>query len=45
MHSFVNDDRGDVLNISSSFVCLDVSSTSYSPFEDYSVLVLDIANI
>ncbi|MCI8465352.1 MAG: TIGR04255 family protein [Lachnospiraceae bacterium] len=45
VHSFVNDDKGYVLDISSSFVCLNISSTAYAPFEDYSVLVLDIADI
>lgn len=45
VHSFVNDDKGYVLNLSSSFVCLDISSTAYAPFEDYSILVLDIADI
>ena len=45
VHSFVNDDRWYVLNLSSSFVCLDISSTAYAPFEDYSALVLDIAEI
>ncbi len=45
IHSFVNDDRGYVLYISSGFVCLDISSTAYAPFEDYSAIVLNIADI
>lgn len=45
IHSFVNDDRGFVLNLSSKFVCLNVSSTAYAPFEEYCALVTDVANI
>lgn len=45
IHSFINDDNGYVLEISSSFICLNISSTKYSPFEEYSVLVSDIANL
>lgn len=45
IHSFVNEDSGYVLDVSSSYICLNISSTKYSPFEEYSVLVSDIANI
>lgn len=45
VHSFVNDDRGYVLDLSSNFVCLNISSTAYAPFEEYCALVLDIADI
>ncbi len=44
-HSFVNDDNGYVLDISSGCVCFNISSTAYAPFEDYSAIVLDIAEI
>lgn len=45
VHSFINEDKGYVLDVSNSFVCLNISSTGYSPFEDYSVLVSEIAEI
>ncbi len=45
IHSFVNEDRGYVLDLASSFVCLNINSTSYTPFEDYSSLVSEIAKI
>lgn len=45
VHSFINDDNGYVLEVSSSFICLNISSTKYSPFESYSVIVSDIANV
>lgn len=39
IHSFINDDSGYVLDISNSFVCLNIRSTSYSPFEEYNDLI------
>lgn len=45
IHSFVNEDRGYVLDLASGFVCLNINSTSYTPFEDYSNLILEIAEI
>ena len=45
IHSFQNEDRGFVLDISSSFICLNINSTKYAPFEEYSVLFSEIAQI
>lgn len=45
MHSFINEDFGFVLDVSSSVICLSINSTGYIPFESYSVLISNIANI
>ncbi len=45
IHSFINEDKGYVLDISSDCICLSISSTSYSPFEDYSRIVLKVVNV
>lgn len=45
IHSFINEDRGYVLDLSSSFVCLNINSTAYTPFEDYCAIISEIANI
>lgn len=45
IHSFINDDRGYSLDLSSNFVCFNISSTTYAPFEGYSSLVSDVAKI
>jgi len=44
VHSFTNEDRGYVLDISSSFICLNVSTTKYLPFEEYSAIISDIVD-
>lgn len=45
IHSFANDDAGYVLDVSSRFICLNVNSTCYLPFEHYSSIVLGIVKI
>lgn len=45
VHSFVNEDRGHVLDLSNSFVCLNINSTSYTPFEEYRDIVTNIAHM
>lgn len=45
VYSFVDEDRGYVLDVSSSFVCLNITSTRYTPFEEYSEYLSAIAKI
>ena len=45
IHSFVNDDSGYRLDISNNFICLNIRSTTYSPFEEYAKLISDIIKI
>ena len=45
IHSFVNDDSGYMLDISNNFICLNIRSTTYSPFEEYAKLISDIIKI
>lgn len=45
IHSFINEDRGYVLDLSSSFVCLNINSTAYTPFEEYCAIISEITSI
>lgn len=45
IHSFVNENRGYSVDMSINFLCLRVDSTVYIPFEEYSQIFMDIANI
>ncbi|HHX14342.1 MAG TPA: TIGR04255 family protein [Clostridiales bacterium] len=43
--SFINEDRGFVLDVSNNFICLMVNTTRYTPFEDYCLIIPSIAEI
>lgn len=45
IYSFTNDDKGYTLDVSTDFICLNINSTTYIPFEEYQMLVPDIASI
>jgi len=41
--SFVNDERGVTFDISTDFICININSAKYVPFEDYSCIIIDTA--
>ena len=45
VYSFIDDNRGIVLDISRSFVCVNIASTKYIPFDEYINYIVDIGNI
>lgn len=44
IHSFVNA-SGYTLDICKDFICLNLNSTSYVPFDEYGSLMMDVANV
>lgn len=45
IYTFVNEIKGFVLNVSSSFISLVINSACYTPFEDYCSFISEIATI
>lgn len=45
VYSFIDEIRGYVLDISSSFICLAINATRYTPFESYSSYIPEISKI
>ena len=43
IYSFIDEDRGFALDISNTFVCLQINTTHYMPFDQYCNIVLDIS--
>ncbi len=35
VYSFIDENRGFVLDVSNSFICLTINTTHYTPFDDY----------
>jgi len=45
IHSFVNEDKGYTIDLSTNYVCLKVNTVKYVSFEEYSDTFLGIVNI
>lgn len=45
IHSFINENMGYTLDISNKFICLNINSTKYEPFDKYSMLVSKIVDL
>ena len=45
VYSFIDENRGVVLDVSNSFVCLTINTVQYMPFESYSEIVPHVAAI
>lgn len=45
VYSFFDDNKGFVLNVSSSFICLTINTTHYTPFDDYCEIVPFVSDI
>lgn len=45
VYSFINEDRGTVLDVSNSFICLSIKTTHYTPFEEYRDIVPTVSKI
>ncbi len=45
IHSFTNENSGYAIDLSTNFILLKVNATKYIPFESYSTIFMDIANI
>ena len=45
IHSFVNENSGYTIDLSTNFICLKVNAIRYVLFEEYSKTFMDIANI
>lgn len=45
IHSFINENSGYAIDLSTTFICLKVNATKYISFEDYSETFMGIASI
>ncbi|WP_373263578.1 TIGR04255 family protein [Hungatella hathewayi] len=45
IHSFINEDCGYAIDLSTNYICLKVNAVKYISFEEYSKTFMDIANI
>lgn len=45
IHSFINEDRGYSIDLSTTYICLKVNAVKYIPFEEYSDTFIKIARI
>ena len=45
VYSFINEDKGFVLEVSNSFICLMINTTHYTPFDEYSNIIPFISKI
>lgn len=43
--SFINDEKGITLDLSSDFICININTSKYIPFEIYCNTIVDIAKI
>ena len=45
VYSFIDENRGFALDVSNSFICLNINTTQYTPFDEYSGIVPIVSNI
>ena len=45
VYSFIDENRGFVLDVSSSFICLRINTTHYTPFSEYCGIIPFVANV
>ncbi len=45
VYSFIDENRGFVLDVSNTFICLTINTTHYTPFDDYCGMVPFVAGV